>query len=113
MIDIDSIRAAAMKVLAEPGPREEQELPLSAVKEAAAYEVCHTLAFTVGLLSEEEKASEATWGNIDELIEELTARLGATMVTPQQMIAYLTLEYEFGLRVGFELGRGANESEEP
>lgn len=76
----------------------------TALAGAAIYETAHTLAIGMGLLSEAEQADEKMWTDPQALITECAQRLGKREFPVEQFVAILSMEYEFGVRVGMELG---------
>lgn len=75
-----------------------------ALVQAAIYETAHTLAVGMGLLTEEELKDPAVWENPSDLVSACTIRLGEKEFPVEQFVAILAMEYEFGVRVGMELG---------
>jgi hypothetical protein len=110
-IDYARIIEVANRHLARSEAGEEQafrvevlDLEETALVQAAIYETAHTLAIGMGLLTEEEQRNADFWKNPQALANECTERLAKREFPVEQFVAMLAMEYEFGVRVGMELG---------
>jgi hypothetical protein len=109
-IDYARIIEVANRHLAR-SPAEEQAVRVevlgleeTALVQAAIYETAHTLAIGMALLSEDEQQDPALWSDPQALAAECTERLAKQEFPVEQFVAMLAMEYEFGVRVGMELG---------
>lgn len=110
-VDYDRIIAVAESHMQRAEPEEMAfradvlELEENALFQASLFELMHTLAVSMGLLSEEERRDESMWANPQEIVAECTGRLAkGGEITAESFVSFLMMEYEFGVRVGMELG---------